>query len=90
MHDSRSFTEAKRTLLGDAGLLVGHADMPTATIVMVEAAEVGEDYQADNTPDKLRAMADCMERYTAEKVSELRKLADALDRDAKRTRTEKR
>jgi hypothetical protein len=30
-------------------------------------------------------MADCMERYTREKVAELRKLADHLDRTPDRT-----
>jgi hypothetical protein len=78
MHDNRSYHDVKRSILGSAGLLAGH-DMPEATVVMVQAGG-GEDYQADKIPDQLRAMADCMERYTAEKVSELRKLADSIER----------
>lgn len=89
MHDYRSFNEAKLAMLGDAGLLAG-AGMPGTTVVMVKAEEAEEDYHADKTPDKLRAMADCMERYTADKVRELRKLADAVEREDRRARTDKR
>jgi hypothetical protein len=79
MHDNRSYNDAKKAILGNAGLLAGH-DMPGVTIVMAEVDESAVDYQADKIPDQLRAMADCMERYTAEKVTELRKLADAIER----------
>jgi hypothetical protein len=74
----RSYHAAKKAILGPAGLLAGH-DMPGITIVMAEAG-APDPNQADKPSAQLRAMADCMERYTSEKVTELRKLADALDR----------
>ena len=84
MHDNRSYHEAKRQILGSAGLLAGH-DMPGVTIVMAELDTSDGEYQADKVGDQLRAMADCRERFTAEKTTELRKLADALDRSPDRT-----
>jgi hypothetical protein len=79
----KSYRDAKMEMLSAAGLIPGQ-DMPGITLIMAEG-KPSDDYHADKPSEQLRSMADCMERYTREKVAELRKLADHLDRTPDRT-----